>query len=545
MDSLRPPSLPAHSDDLIIDRLSVAYQHKKIIDTLDLRIRKGKTLALVGESGSGKTMTALSIAQLLPYFFVIAEESHLYFCGQDILSYSEKKMQSVRGREIGFIFQEPMTALNPVLTIGQQLSETMRWHGLITGGKQAEKEACINLLRRVKLPHPEYYLSVYPHELSGGMKQRAMIALALSGQPQLLIADEPTTALDVNIQADILVLLKEIQAASGLTLLFITHDLGVVKTIADDVAVMYQGKIVESADVTTFFKGPLHPYSQALFDAIPSYQKRHAYLPVGLSDQAVLPFKSVSVTSEPALLTVEALRVYFPMKKKWFKPQEWRKAVDGVSFELYPGETVAIVGESGSGKTSLAKALMGLVPIFSGKVQLTDKNAQLIFQDPYASLNPKMRVGDIIAEGLRAKGERIRDAGRDSRIIDSLSSVGLNKTVIDRYPHEFSGGQRQRIAIARALILKPPLLICDEPTSALDLSIQAQILNLLKKLQIESHLSYLFISHNLSVVSYLADRVLVMKSGQVVESGPVEAILFSPQHPYTQSLIKHSFFTVT
>lgn len=583
-----------HPNHLVIKQLRVGTHTKAdqniILEDVNLAIPRGKTLALVGESGSGKSLTALSVMQLLPTGIVYGEGSQIQLDNLEILDKSEQAMQSIRGKKIGFIFQEPMTALNPVLTIEQQLAEVLYWHNLIQGkSKKQVHQLLAALLASLDIQDPERCLQDYPHQLSGGMKQRVMIAMALVGEPELLIADEPTTAVDIKVQAQILALLKNIQQQRGLSMLFITHDLGVVKQIADQVAVMYHGQIVEYADVGPFFAAPQHPYSQQLFAAIPAYSKRDYLLPVTnnqpdsllqngchflsrcpwplllcaeappslmlrdndhsvrcylnkspqFSPQAIsakTPTDSIAVAP---LLSVTHLRVYFPVKKSLFKGvTEVVKAVDDISFDLYTGETLAIVGESGSGKTTLAKALIGLLPITSGTVQCQNVNMQMIFQDPYSSLNPKMLIADILAEGLRARGDKIKDASNCEAVWHALDQVGLSKTIINRYPHEFSGGQRQRIAIARALILSPDILICDEPTSALDLSVQAQVLNLLKTLQQELQLSYLFITHNLSAVSYLADRVLVMKAGKLIEQGDIKTVLFSPQAAYTRSLFE-------
>jgi peptide/nickel transport system ATP-binding protein len=573
-----------------------------ILDGINLAIPRGKTLALVGESGSGKSLTALSIAQLLPTNLIYGTGSQIQLGSLSILDLPEIVMQKIRGKRIGFVFQEPMTALNPVLTIEEQLREAMTWHKIAKNTASSRRnykkqidQALISLLDSVGIQEPKHCLQCYPHQLSGGMKQRVMIAIALAAEPDLLIADEPTTAVDVSIQAQILDLLKRIQREKKLSMLFITHDLGVVKQIADQIAVMYHGQIVEYAEVDAFFAAPKHPYSQQLFAAIPSYEKRNNLLPVtasnnGQSQQGckftarcpwVMPIcnetepplflrgedhqvrcylteikpipvqiinagNSFSQQQENiALLSVQEACVYFPIKKGLLKRTvAVVKAVENVSFDLYKGETLAVVGESGSGKTTLAKAMVGLLPFTSGNMTVSgsSENIQMVFQDPYSSLNPKMLVADIIAEGLRAKGQRIKDASTFPAILTVLDQVGLSQNVVNRYPHEFSGGQRQRIAIARALILSPTILICDEPTSALDLSVQAQVLNLLKTLQYELKLSYLFITHNLSAVSYIADRAIVMKNGKIVEEGAIETILFSPQHDYTKMLIEKNIY---
>ncbi|NNM58689.1 MAG: ABC transporter ATP-binding protein [Legionellales bacterium] len=557
--------------DYLIQHLSVGTctqaEQKIILNDVNLAIPHGKTLALVGESGSGKSLTALSIIQLLPTGLAYGDKSQIYVDELSILDLPEHAMQQVRGKNIGFIFQEPMTALNPVLTIGQQLAETLTWHHIAVQNisSKGQVKSYINkafsnlqkdqyhflaaLLFSLGITEPMRCLHCYPHQLSGGMKQRVMIAMALVAEPSFLIADEPTTAVDVTVQAQILSLLRQIQKERALSMLFITHDLSVVKQVADDIAVMYRGQIVEYADVATFFGSPQHPYSQQLFAAIPSYEKRGCLLPV-LGEEGGIKLSPLSKEQDnQVLLEVKDLCIYFPIKQGLFRRTvEVVKAVDNVSFQLCGGETLAVVGESGSGKTTLAKAIMGLLTISSGNILYADSavefskksDIQMVFQDPYSSLNPKMLVADIIVEGLRARGERIKNAAKLPAVFKLLDQVGLPKESCNRYPHEFSGGQRQRIAIARALILSPKILLLDEPTSALDLSMQAQVLNLLKTLQQELQLSYLFITHNLSVMSYFADRALVMQNGHLVEQGSIESILFSPEHLYTQTLVKYA-----
>jgi len=558
-----------------IEQLRVGTHTKEgkhiILDGINLAIPRGKTLALVGESGSGKTLTAFSMVQLLPVNVDYGCGSHIYLNELALLEMPELAMQAIRGKRIGFVFQEPMTALNPVLTIEQQLRESMTWHDRPVPASAGIHERLVSLLDSVGIRDPLLCLQYYPHQLSGGMKQRVMIAMALAAEPDVLIADEPTTSVDAGIQTQIIELLKRIQREKNLSMLFITHDLNVVKVIADAVAVMYRGRIVEYADVNAFFAAPQHPYSQQLFAAIPSAAKRHHLLPVtmmvddnphqpgcqfanrcpwvmsrcretepallaryaqhrvrcylpevqALPEQLInMRHDSLPAQSEP-LLSVKQVCVYFPLKKGLLqRTVDVVKAVDEVSFAVYRGETLAIVGESGSGKTTLAKAIIGLLPLTAGEVHLNVDDVQtmqMVFQDPYASLNPKMRVADIIVEGLRARGQRIKEAATLPAVLTVLDQVSLSKQSINRYPHEFSGGQRQRIAIARALILSPALLILDEPTSALDLLVQAQVLNLLKTLQHELQLSYLFISHNLAAVSYLADRTLVMHAGHITQ----------------------------
>lgn len=559
----QPSICQTTGNDYLIQHLYVGTrsqsEQKLILKNVNLAIPRGKTLALVGESGSGKSLTALSAVQLLPTGLAYGDSSQILFDELSLLDLPELAMQKVRGKRIGFIFQEPMTALNPVLTIGQQLAETLNWHRIdvpdrprkwdLYGRRKNHYPFLASLLESLGIAQPIRCLDDYPHQLSGGMKQRVMIAMALVAEPSLLIADEPTTAVDVTVQAQILSLLRQIQQERAFSMLFITHDLTVVRKVADYIAVMYHGEIVEYADVDSFFASPKHPYSQQLFNAIPSYQKRGSLLPV-YGATATLASFTAPLLEPRRLLAVEGLSVYFPIKQGLFKRTvDVVKAVDQVSFHLDEGETLAVVGESGSGKTTLAKAIMGLVSITAGRLIGSKNNnaedsiirgIQMVFQDPYSSLNPKMLVADIIAEGLRARGEKIKNAATLPAILKLLDQVGLPKEVAKRYPHEFSGGQRQRIAIARALILSPKILVLDEPTSALDLSMQAQVLNLLKTLQQELQLSYLFITHNLSVMSYFADRVLVMHNGQIVEQGSIESILFSPTHEYTRTLLENS-----
>jgi ABC-type microcin C transport system duplicated ATPase subunit YejF len=444
-------------------------------------------------------------------------------------------MNDVRGGRIGIIFQDPMSSLNPVMTIGQQLGESLKRHRGLKG--QALRKRAVELLDQVGLPRPEQHLSEYPHQFSGGMRQRAMIAIALAGEPELLIADEPTTALDVTIQAQILQLLKRLQRENGMALWLITHDLGIVAEMADRVTVMRAGEIVESAPCDTFFETPKHPYSWQLFDAMPSLDSCKG---------------RPRLKSDDNVLEVRDFKVYYPIKQGIFqRTVDHVRAVDGVSFNLAKGQTLALVGESGCGKTTLGKALLDLIEPAGGQVRFDGEDRksngrmsgrrrsdmQIIFQDPFASMNPRMIVGDIIAEGLRAMRRDLSPEHCTERVESLLEAVGLPREARLRYPHEFSGGQRQRICIARALAAEPRLIVCDEPTSALDVSVQKQIINLLKDLQQRQGLSYLFISHDLAVVAELADHVAVMHRGRIVEFGSTESVLFSPTHDYTRHLI--------
>jgi peptide/nickel transport system ATP-binding protein len=589
-----------------------------IVDGISFEILAGQTFALLGESGCGKSMTALSLMRLLPDG-VANQSGEVELSGTSLFGLPEREMRGVRGGKMAMIFQEPGLSLNPVMTVGAQIAEVLRLHGGQQVGRDLSRhQCCIELLEQVGIPDAARRVYEYPFQLSGGMKQRVMIAMALAGKPQLLVADEPTTALDVTIQAQVLQLLRETQEKSGMGMLLITHDLGVVAEMAHQVGVMYAGQIVESASRSQLFSQPLHPYTQKLFAALPNEGGRDQPLaaipgavpPLGsiqsgcrfaprcdrvfalcreetpvwtqlvdgagqsqgvrchLYDERVagsllLVAKSKNQEGErdfagesdrlPAtgynLLEVFDLQVHFPIRKGILQRVAGQvKAVDGVSLAIAKGRTLALVGESGCGKTTLGKALLQLVPPTAGSVQFDGRelvggraaqraSMQMVFQDPYASLNPKMRVAEILEEGMSALSIGGNSAARQAQIDILLDKVGLAREAKWRYPHEFSGGQRQRIAIARALAVSPQLLICDEPTSALDVSVQAQILNLLKSLQQELNLSYLFITHNLAVVEYLADEVCVMYLGRIVERGTTEEVLRSPRHPYTQALL--------
>ncbi|MCG6868590.1 MAG: ABC transporter ATP-binding protein [Gammaproteobacteria bacterium] len=579
------------------------------VSNLSFRIRTGEVFALVGESGCGKSMTALSLMRLLPDSGRITA-GRVALGGRELLTLPESAMRSVRGGEMGMIFQEPMTSLNPVLTVGRQVMEACVAHGHARGGdalRQAEE-----LLHKVGIPDTARRAGEYPHQLSGGLKQRVMIAMALAGRPGLLVADEPTTALDVTIQTQVLDLLNSLRRDTGMGILLITHDLGVVAEIADRVAVMYAGEIVETCSVRALFDSPAHPYTRLLFRALPDRARRGGNLvgiagsPPSLSDpgkgcrfaprcpdamtacsreapqghdlagdhrvrchlyslgaripgderQGRLAVHSAGVerpiTGEP-LLEVRDLEVHFPVRRGLFHRVVGHvRAVDGVSLAVHAGRTLALVGESGCGKTTLGKGILRLIEPSGGSVRFQGSDLtrlgrrdlrsyrgalQIIFQDPYASLNPRMLVGDILEEGMIALGvEGDREARRE-RVDLLLKQVGLEASARDRYPHEFSGGQRQRIGIARALTVSPRLLVSDEPTSALDVSVQAQILNLLRELQQSLDIAYLFITHDISVVAYMADEIAVMYLGRIVEQGTTGEILTRPLHPYTQSLL--------
>jgi peptide/nickel transport system ATP-binding protein len=576
----------------------------RAVDGVDLEIRRGETFAIVGESGSGKSMTALSLMRLLPESGRIVAGA-VELSGVDLLALPEAAMRTVRGRRIGMIFQEPATSLNPVLTVGTQIREVLERHTALRG---AQIEARVHsLLESVGVSDAARRAGEYPFQLSGGLKQRAMIAMALAAGPDLLIADEPTTALDVTIQAQVLELLRDLQKKTGMAVLLITHDLGIVAQMAHRVAVMYAGQLVEVGECGRFFAAPQHPYSRKLFEALPGSGKRGAELavikgqvpplttefrrcrfvercdfafdrcsaeapgwtkiaqehevrcflrerePAGAMQPAdAIPAGRADSAQIAPLLSVRDLKVHFPIRKGLFKRTAgYVKAVDGVSLEIGAGRTLGLVGESGCGKTTVGKAILQLIrpqgQVEFGGVELTRlrgaalrerrRDFQIIFQDPYASLNPRMRVAEILSEGMASLGVEPNTAARTKRVAEILDQVGLARDSVERYPHEFSGGQRQRIAIARALAVRPKLIVCDEPTSALDVSVQAQILNLLKSLQRELGLSYLFITHNIAVVEYLAHEVAVMYLGRIVERGTMDEVLRAPKHPYTQALL--------
>ncbi len=589
-------------------RLGPVDRPLRVVDGVDLEIRRGETFALLGESGCGKSMTALSLMRLLPPSGRITDGS-ARLGDTELLELPESAMRRVRGGRMGMIFQEPQTSLNPVLTVGQQISESVRLHGGLS--RRQVPGRVLELLRAVGIPDPQRRAREYPHQLSGGMKQRVMIAMAVAGNPELLIADEPTTALDVTIQAQVLRLLDGLQRETGMAVLLITHDLGVVAETADRLAVMYAGQILETATVSEFFAHPAHPYSGKLMDSLPAPEKRSGGLAVipGRVPPLDQPFhgcrfadrcdratdqcrsrepewqspspghgvrchlwdRSRTLTlskggsqsafgtsshgnpSRGRLLRVEDLKVHFPIHAGVFRRVVGHvKAVDGVSMELGEGRTLALVGESGCGKTTVGKGILQLITTTDGTVRFRDrlltglghrsmrgyrKDLQIIFQDPFASMNPRMLVGDIVGEGLQALGLEPNRVRRHERVRSLLERVGIAPETASRYPHELSGGQRQRICIARALAVEPEVIVCDEPTSALDVSVQAQILNLLKQLQDEMGLSYLFITHDISVVSYLAHEVAVMYLGRIVERGTVAEVLDNPRHPYTKALL--------
>jgi microcin C transport system ATP-binding protein len=503
---------------------------------VSFEIEKGETVALVGESGSGKSVTALSILQLLPYPLAHHPKGSIAFQGQELVGASENTLRRIRGDDISMVFQEPMTSLNPLHTIEKQVNEVLILHkGL--GYLQARLRT-LELLRLVGIPQPEKRLAAYPHELSGGQRQRVMIAMALANDPDLLIADEPTTAVDVTIQAQLLKLLKEMQARLGMALLLITHDLGIVRKMAARVNIMTEGLIVEQGPTAQIFDNPQHEYTRRLLEAEP---KGH---PVQAASNA------------PTVMTGGDVKVWFPIKAGVLRRVvDHVKAVDGITLEIREGHTVGVVGESGSGKTTLGLALLRLIQsqgaiqfdgtridgLSSREVRPLRRQMQIVFQDPYGSLSPRLSVGQIVAEGLKVHDLAKSEEEREAMIVQALEEVGIDPEARHRYPHEFSGGQRQRIAIARAMILKPRFVVLDEPTSALDMSVQAQIVDLLRDLQERHKLAYMFISHDLRVVRALADEVIVLKDGKVMEQGRADQIFDQPQNPYTRALMAAAF----
>lgn len=508
----------------------------RAVDSISFSLKKGRTLALVGESGSGKSVTALSIVRLLDTTSAVYPSGEILFKGDDMLRADPAKLREVRGNAITMVFQEPMSSLNPLHTIERQVGQILTLHG--TKGKDAIRTRVIELLQEVGIPDPARRLAAYPHQLSGGQRQRVMIAMALANRPDLFIADEPTTALDVTVQAQILRLLKDIQSKLGMAMLFITHDLGTVRKIADDVCVMQNGKIVEAGSVEEVFENPQDDYTRMLLAAEP---------------------KGEPPASEPdakEIVTADNIKVWFPIKRGFFRRTTGHiKAVDGIDVHIREGQTLGVVGESGSGKTTLGMALLRLIssegPIsFLGKsiegysndeMRPLRQEMQVVFQDPYGSLSPRMSVGEIIAEGLHIQDPQLSFLDAREKVARTLADTGLDPAVMDRYPHEFSGGQRQRIAVARAMVLEPRFVVLDEPTSALDMSVQAQIVDLLRDLQIKRKLAYMFISHDLKVVRALASDIIVMRNGKVVEAGPARKVFSNPQTDYTRALFSAAF----
>jgi microcin C transport system ATP-binding protein len=525
---------------LSVRDLSVAFSaggHETLaVDRVSFDIGKSETVALVGESGSGKSVTALSILKLLPYPAASHPSGSIAFKGRDLLPLSERNMRRVRGDDITIVFQEPMTSLNPLHTIEKQIGEILLLHRGLTGA--AARARTIEVLTQVGIPDPQSRLGSYPHQLSGGQRQRVMIAMALANEPNLLIADEPTTALDVTVQAQIIELLQDIQRRLGMSLLFITHDLGIVRKIAQKVCVMKEGKIVEQGAVEHVFTAPAHPYTRALLAAEPK------------------PDPAPPQPDAPVLLQATDLKVWFPIKRGLMRKVVGHiKAVDGISIDLRKGETLGVVGESGSGKTTLGLAILRLISsdgpiVFMGnqlqglrfkQMRPFRRDMQIVFQDPYGSLSPRLSVADIIQEGLQVHQPQMTERERDARVVQALGDVGLDPATRFRFPHEFSGGQRQRIAVARAIVLEPTFVVLDEPTSALDMLIQSQMVDLLRELQRRRNLTYLFISHDLRVVAALASRLLVMRQGKVVEAGAAADLFKNPQTDYTRALFAAAF----
>ena len=577
----------------------------RAVDGISFDLQQGKTLALVGESGCGKTQTAFSIIRL------IAENGfhpngEILFQGQDLFKLDADAIRSLRGNDIAMIFQEPMTSLNPLFRIGDQLEEPIQQHLKIAKGESRKR--ALELLERVGIPDPQKRIDDYPHQLSGGMKQRVMIAMALACEPKLLIADEPTTALDVTVQAQVLGLMSDLQKQTGMAILLITHDMGIVNQMADDLCIMYGGRIAEYGNQGEIFKHRVHPYTQRLFSSIPKLEKSDLLLDtipgivpsateyaegcrfadrcsevmdvcqeresevhqISANHQSVCHLLDKTLANRPqhrsatnaipvckiedhALVKIRNLKTYFPVRKGVFlRVANYIRAVDNINLDIPKGSTLALVGESGCGKSTLGESILQLNPVAQGDVFFNDQNMmhlkgetlkkfrkhmQIVFQDPFGSLQPRMTIERIVGEGLEVHQPDLSPQERGQKIARVLEEVGLQASIIERYPHEFSGGQRQRIAIARALILEPEFLVLDEPTSALDVSVQAQVLNLLKELQARHQLTYLFISHNLSVVRYMADTVAIMYLGRIVEQAPVDELFNKPRHPYTLSLL--------
>ena len=553
----------------------------RAVDDISFTLHRGETIGIVGESGSGKSVTSLSAMRLIPEPPGKIVNGKILFHGQDyksdLANLNEKQMRKFRGNEIAMIFQEPMTSLNPVFTCGKQVMEAIQLHQKFS--RKEAKGKTIELFKKVKLPRPEEIFASYPHQISGGQKQRVMIAMALSCNPAILIADEPTTALDVTVQETILHLMKELQEEYNMGILFITHDLGVIAELADEVVVMYKGKLVEKGPALQIFSSPNHPYTRGLLACRPPLDVRVRELPTrkyfmtededgvivetGKTVSEVIKELAVSknevslrheiIYAQEPLLEVSNLKTYFPNKKSFFgKAKSWVKAVDDVSFKLYPGETLGLVGESGCGKTTLGRTILKLIEPTDGTIVLNGENitgysnksmrrlrkdAQIIFQDPYSSLNPRITIGEAIMEPMRVHKVCDNEMQRKQEVLELLVKVGLDPNQFNRYPHEFSGGQRQRICIARSIALKPKLIICDESVSALDVSVQADVLNLLNELRDEFGLTFLFISHDLSVVKFMSDRMIVMKEGKIEEEGLADEIYANPKTEYTRSLI--------
>ncbi|MGE5383133.1 MAG: ABC transporter ATP-binding protein [Omnitrophica WOR_2 bacterium] len=563
-----PKNLETDSTILSVKNLGISFLNEgvwsKAVEDISFNVNRGETIGIVGESGSGKSVTSLSILKLLPQGMSRIDRGSIIYNNSDLLLLKESESRKIRGNKISMIFQEPMTSLNPVMKCGKQITESLKLH--LKYSEQKAKEYTLKLFQDVMLPDPAYTFNAYPHQLSGGQKQRVMIAMAISCSPEILIADEPTTALDVTVQKSILKLLKDLQLKYKLSLIFISHDLGVVSEIADHLIVMQKGHIVEQGLSNEIFSNPNQPYTKGLLACRPSMKIRlrklptvsdfidndkHPQLVIASTSERELHHKSLYSTSP--ILEVSNLSVHYPLPKKWFaNKREYFKAVDDVSFEAYKGETLGLVGESGCGKTTLGRALLRLIEPTSGSIKFEGKDLlalkqdqirvmrkrmQIVFQDPYSSLNPRLTIGQSIIEPLNAHHIGSSLKSRKQKVMELLERVNLSSSYYNRYPHQFSGGQRQRICIARALVLNPDFIICDESVSALDVSVQAQVLNLLNDLKKEFGFTYIFISHDLSVVKFMSDRMLVMKNGQIIERGEADAIYESPQQEYTRLLI--------
>ncbi|SHI68674.1 ABC transporter ATP-binding protein [Algibacter luteus] len=546
---------------LKVNNLNIAFGINEVIHNISYHLNKNEILGIVGESGSGKSVSSLAILGLLPKKISKITNGSILYNGDDLTQLNSKAFQKIRGLKIAMIFQEPMSSLNPSMACGDQVEEILLQHSNLS--KKQVKEETLTLFEKVKLPQPERVFNAYPHEISGGQKQRVMIAMAIACKPDILIADEPTTALDVTVQKDIITLLKDLQAQTKMSIIFITHDLALISEIAHRVLVMYKGEIVEQGEVETIFKNPEHNYTKALINSRPTLKTRLKILPTiqdflndSISDEIITPAERQKhhkkLYSKPPLLEVINVEKEYLTKSGWFtKPQHF-KAVNNVSFKLYEGETLGLVGESGCGKSTLGNAILQLDKATTGSIlykgtditklskketRVLRKEIQIIFQDPYSSLNPRIPVGEAILEPMKVHNLFNSDVERKAQVIEILNKVGLSEDYYNRYPHEFSGGQRQRIGIARTIALQPKLIVCDESVSALDISVQAQVLNLLNTLKIDFGFTYIFISHDLAVVKYMSDQLLVMNQGKIEELGDADIIYSDPEKEYTKKLI--------
>lgn len=546
---------------LHIDNLNIAFTGNEVIHNISYQVNPNEILGIVGESGSGKSVSSLAVLGLLPKKNTTIS-GHIYYQDKNLIGLTNKNFQSIRGRKIAMIFQEPMSSLNPSMRCGKQVEEILFQHTTLS--KKAVKQKVINLFEQVKLPQPERVFASYPHEISGGQKQRVMIAMAIACEPDILIADEPTTALDVTVQKDIIDLLKELQAKTKMSIIFITHDLALISEIAHRVLVMYKGNIVEQGTINSVFNNPKHNYTKALLNSRPALDVRLKTLPT-INDYLNNTFTPQIITpeerqkaheqlySKPPLLEIINLEKEYLSTSQWFGKPKHYKAVNDVSFKIYEGETLGLVGESGCGKSTLGNAILQLDKATSGSIlyqgkditklsskamRALRKDIQIIFQDPYASLNPRLTVGQAIMEPMIVHKLHKNNTERQAKVIDILNRVGLSEAHFNRYPHEFSGGQRQRIGIARTIALQPKLIVCDESVSALDISVQAQVLNLLNELKANYGFTYIFISHDLAVVKYMSDQLMVMNKGEIVEKNDADVVYNNPQQDYTKKLIQ-------